>query len=422
MFRKSSFTIGLADVQFNHYLIQQHKVILRRKKNIKQHHLCYKQRIWCNHELSSWDYSPEWWGCQGGSWGKNNGEVVFKKLSRHGNGEVTVTSHPSSLSNADWRVLRFNKVTRQSVALVNSTKQSAYPTCLAFEYLKTMAACVLTISQICEINEKNIIKKPVRLLFVGLGGGSLPLFVQNLFVGWEIVCVEIDPVVVEAATEFMGFQQQDNQIRIVQQSIEEYLTKLQDTKFDFIIIDAFDGQDQIPKALWKNDDKNSCIQYLNQHLKQDTGALIMNVHGGTTNTLNLYNKGQLLFKLGQLPGFDPESLLGSQLLDIFFSLQEELLKNGGEAFTISTRYQDNIILVYLVGNEYQVQQKEKHRNIQGVENFVKQAALSAERKFDQVDFGIVNRMTRNFMTLEKYSQLKQLSSNQKLTKENTLAF
>ena len=48
-------------------------------------------------------------------------------------------------------------------------------------------------------------QKPCRVLCIGLGGGTLPLFLAHHFPGMVIDVVEIDPVVIAAAQEAMGF-------------------------------------------------------------------------------------------------------------------------------------------------------------------------------------------------------------------------
>ena len=47
-------------------------------------------------EEGSWQYSPEWWGTQGGGWGRGAGEVVFEACSSKGNGFISVTTHSAS--------------------------------------------------------------------------------------------------------------------------------------------------------------------------------------------------------------------------------------------------------------------------------------------------------------------------------------
>ena len=62
----------------------------------------------------SWELSPEWWGSQGGGWGRDPGDVVFERKSASGNGVVMVTAHPAAPlpgevgEGDEWRVLRFN--------------------------------------------------------------------------------------------------------------------------------------------------------------------------------------------------------------------------------------------------------------------------------------------------------------------------
>jgi len=92
----------------------------------------------------------------------HTGATVFQQESSCGNGTVSVTAHAAScpLPQADsrriveWRTLRFNEVTRQSVAKVWLSQQpdgtahiEMQPNCLAMEYLKTMASAGESLSQ-----------------------------------------------------------------------------------------------------------------------------------------------------------------------------------------------------------------------------------------------------------------------------------
>lgn len=47
------------------------------------------------------------------------------------------------------------------------------------------------------------------MLVVGLGGGSLPLFVHDYFLQARVAVVEIDPSMLEVATRWFGFSQGD---------------------------------------------------------------------------------------------------------------------------------------------------------------------------------------------------------------------
>ena len=44
-----------------------------------------------------------------------------------------------------------------------------------------------------------------RVLCIGLGGGSLPNFLSHHFPGLTVDAVELDSLVVTAATNYMGF-------------------------------------------------------------------------------------------------------------------------------------------------------------------------------------------------------------------------
>ncbi len=88
--------------------------------------------------------------------------------------------------------------------------------------------------------------EPKRLLVVGLGGGSIPTFLHKHYPKTRIDAVEIDPVVVEAARKFFGFNEDEMMKGYVQdgrQFIEE-----RPNAYDVIFLDAF-GSDSIPYHL-----------------------------------------------------------------------------------------------------------------------------------------------------------------------------
>ncbi|XP_063483414.1 eEF1A lysine and N-terminal methyltransferase isoform X4 [Symphalangus syndactylus] len=58
-------------------------------------------------------------------------------------------------------------------------------------------------------NPELLLEIPLALLVVGLGGGSLPLFVHDHFPKSCIDAVEIDPSMLEVATQWFGFSQSD---------------------------------------------------------------------------------------------------------------------------------------------------------------------------------------------------------------------
>ncbi|XP_028386463.1 eEF1A lysine and N-terminal methyltransferase isoform X1 [Phyllostomus discolor] len=54
-----------------------------------------------------------------------------------------------------------------------------------------------------------LLETPLAVLVVGLGGGSLPLFVHDHFPKARVEAVEIDPCMLEVATRWFGFSQSD---------------------------------------------------------------------------------------------------------------------------------------------------------------------------------------------------------------------
>eukprot|EP00873_Tetraselmis_striata_P011895 jgi/Tetstr1/432159/TSEL_021616.t1 len=236
-----------------------------------------------------WNFSPEWWGSQGGGWGRDDGcrmldvilQMVYRAESEH-NGLVEVTAHTArpigAEVEAEWRVMRFNGITRQSVsrlvALEAGQARVAEPECLAQEYLKTMAAIYAALHADQQGSDSGM-----RLLCLGVGGGSLPMFLAHHFPRSHVDAVELDPVVIDAATQVMGLPaQQDNLCIHVQDAKNFVIESMQqegEAVYDTIFMDVFDGDDNTPTSLLGEE----FAAALGSILNPEHGALIMNVHG-----------------------------------------------------------------------------------------------------------------------------------------------
>lgn len=66
---------------------------------------------------------------------------------------------------------------------------------------------------------------PLAVLVVGLGGGSLPLFIHDYFSQARVAVVEIDPSMLEVATRWFGFSQGDRMQVHVSDGLD-YVAKL----------------------------------------------------------------------------------------------------------------------------------------------------------------------------------------------------
>ncbi|DBA78741.1 TPA: hypothetical protein ACH3X1_008650 [Trebouxia sp. C0004] len=328
-----------------------------------------------------WKYSPEWWGTHAGGWGHDSGTTVFAQSSHCGNGEVTVTAHfaspLSSLDSAEqqqWRVLRFND-TRQSVSRVamqhNSHTLHATADCLAFEYLKTMAsagaavigltgkldACLSGLPSLATTSTATlrVQSDPLeqrldtgrgvpqglgasdthhhtscRALCIGLGGGSLPHFLSHHFPGLVVDAVELDPIVVTAATQCMGLPYSRSNLRLHTADAAGYILNLASQvhkgladPLDIVFIDAFDGNDEVPGCFC--DPGSEVLEALATALHPMHGSLIMNLHGGglpTSSALLALFSGWLPFSSKQeSSGYHHSTDKGQAVLQIASTLK-----------------------------------------------------------------------------------------------------
>jgi spermidine synthase len=90
---------------------------------------------------------------------------------------------------------------------------------------------------------------PARVLIVGLGGGTLPMTLAELYPDANIDVVEIDPAVVTVAHEFFDFEPTPN-MQVFTQDARVFTKRavLRGDTYDLIMLDAFNG-DYIPEHL-----------------------------------------------------------------------------------------------------------------------------------------------------------------------------
>ncbi|XP_010527188.1 PREDICTED: uncharacterized protein LOC104804575 [Tarenaya hassleriana] len=284
-----------------------------------------------------WFYSSEWWEPDHG------GYTVFRSNSDKGNGVVSVVAHPSSRPSRDswaeterwlgqrymeiqprdggnerfkilgyqWRSLHFNDDTRQSTvkvmaACMGSQPGSVFfaqqPHCLALPYVRSMVSVGLTTLAASKYDLKSAAcgKKPLNILCIGHGGGSLPLFLASHVPGAVVTIVEIDPIVISASIRAMGFpafsvmtsegqhslpspditdqvlwRDIHERLRLYESDAEEFVLK-DKTVYDLVFMDAYDGADIFSHKLW---DSNSLfMKALSERLHHGHGTLVVNLH------------------------------------------------------------------------------------------------------------------------------------------------
>lgn len=118
-----------------------------------------------------------------------------------------------------------------------SCMRRADPLYLVFSYTRMMFAGLF------------VQPAPQRILIVGLGGGSMPAVLGDLFPDAHIDTVEVDAAVVRVAREYFGYGPGERQ-RVIEQDARVFIKRALkgDTRYDWILLDAFNG-DYIPEHL-----------------------------------------------------------------------------------------------------------------------------------------------------------------------------
>lgn len=148
--------------------------------------------------------------------------VLYEKASAYNT--IVVTEGENGL-----RALRFGKSgARQSVVKLGD------PDYLALPYVQV----ALVGLALCE--------EPRRVLVVGLGGGTLPMFLRKYYPNATIDAVDIDPEVVDVAKKFFGFREDELMNAHVGDG-RQFIEKLRQP-YDVIFLDAF-GSDSVPAHL-----------------------------------------------------------------------------------------------------------------------------------------------------------------------------
>lgn len=86
-----------------------------------------------------------------------------------------------------------------------------------------------------------------RILFVGLGGGAMPMYTRQVRPDAHIDIVEIDPLIVDVAQRFFGFRP-DPRMVVHTGDGRAFLEAAPAATYDLIVLDAF-SDDEIPAAL-----------------------------------------------------------------------------------------------------------------------------------------------------------------------------
>ncbi len=120
-------------------------------------------------------------------------------------------------------------------------------------------------------------EEPATVLVVGLGGGTIPMFLHKHYPKAVIDVVDINPDVVKVARQFFGFKE-DATLRAHVADGRDFITKRPGT-YDLIFLDAF-GADSIPYHLATREFLSSVKKALTPR-----GAALGNIWGPGANVL-----------------------------------------------------------------------------------------------------------------------------------------
>lgn len=117
--------------------------------------------------------------------------------------------------------------------------------------------------------------QPKRALFVGLGGGTLPIVLRKYYPDIQIDSIELDPEVVQVARQYFGLRE-DEQMRIFVGDGRVHIRRLarQSRSYDVVFLDAFRGG-YIPYHLTTKE-----FLDLVHQLVGDTGFVVSNLRPG----------------------------------------------------------------------------------------------------------------------------------------------
>jgi spermidine synthase len=180
-------------------------------------------------------------------------KVLYEKPSAYNN--IIVTEDDSG-----YRVLRFEKGgARQTIA------KPGDPTFLGFAYTK-VAFAGLALAQ-----------EPRRIMIVGLGGGTMPMFLRHYYPNATIDVVDIDPDVVNVAREYFGFREDAN-LRAHVGDGRKFVESVREP-YDVVFLDAF-GTRNVPPHL-------TTLEFMRAVRRSVTpgGVVIGNIWGRPVNPL-----------------------------------------------------------------------------------------------------------------------------------------
>nr|CAD1844066.1 unnamed protein product [Ananas comosus var. bracteatus] len=150
-----------------------------------------------------------------------------------------------------------------------------------------------------DLSEAVLGKRSLKVLCIGHGGGSLPLFLASKISGATVHVVDIDPVVISASIQAMGFPSSTvkgksgcsftrppdidkllwegihDRLFLYRCDAEDFIIENRNV-YDLVFIDAYDGDDIFPYKLWDSD--SLFLKHLKHRIHPLHGTVVVNLH------------------------------------------------------------------------------------------------------------------------------------------------
>ncbi|XP_071938141.1 uncharacterized protein [Coffea arabica] len=294
-----------------------------------------------------WFYSSEWWGTDSGS----DGQTVFRAVSDQGNGVVSVLAYPSSkpdnihwhkteswlqqrfaeihpfcenngfkVIGYQWRTLHFNDDTRQSTVKIMAAYEKSNPASVFYMQQPHCLAVPCAVVHIVEID-------PLVISASTQAMGFPPFAVMTM--SGERACPEPDPV---NEVLWKGIHER---LLLYGSDAEKFISETT-TLYDIVFIDAYDGDDIFPHKLW--DPHSPFLKTLANKLHPEHGTVVLNLHSDTD--LSVDTSVSPVFSV--LP-------MGKYVFSVCRAYKDVLLGDrslhGGLAYTVSVPWVCNTSLV-----------------------------------------------------------------------------
>ena len=142
---------------------------------------------------------------------------------------------------------------------------------------------------------------PKEILFIGLGGGTMPKFFYKLFTKTKLTILELNPKVIQIAKHFFKLPISKNRFNILQGDGIKYI-KETEKKYDLLISDAFEDYG-LPEEFCTISYFESCRNALSEK-----GVFMINLWGSDSKTplyidrINLVFDQQVLYAESSKPG------------------------------------------------------------------------------------------------------------------------